>query len=122
MLAIMLMLCCHISGRVRRWFIWPLHVFNILWNGVGVYLIVMSENTVSCDHNELWIFSVVIVSLTLGVAVLSFIGFICNRIGLCHRLGHLLSSNDDDQTQFPQIFLGQEYEIERNNDDEPEEF
>lgn len=37
---VMLLLCFRVSGAVRRWFIWPMHVLNVLGNVGGLFLIV----------------------------------------------------------------------------------
>jgi len=98
-IVVLLLLCCHARGAVRRWIIWPMHLINILWTVIGVLLIV--ESNLRCQHNTLWVVSVVIVSLTGIVAVLLFSVWISNRLGCCRRLGRYISLEDTPYDYIP---------------------
>jgi hypothetical protein len=90
-----LLLCCHAPSKLRKVVILPLHVVNLATNGVGIWLIYGAENVSGCNHNELWIFSIVVCSLTLGTAIFLIIVYAFYRCGLCVRLGRLLSIEDN---------------------------
>lgn len=91
-LVVLLLLCCHTRGAIRRWIIWPMHFLNIGWTVVGIWLIV--ESDIRCNHNTLWIASVVLTCLTSFVALSLFIVWLLNRIGLCRKLGRYVSIED----------------------------
>lgn len=92
---IMTLLCCHITAKFRRCIIWPLHLINLSGCGVGLWLVINSEvNGTTCDHNELWIYSVIIVSLTLLVALVLGSIRCCMSFGVCMRFGRFLAIED----------------------------
>lgn len=92
------LLCCHARSIFRKAFIWPSHMINLTANGVGIWLIWGAESVSGCNHNELWIFSIVIVSLTLVSAMMVLVIYIFYRCGLCLRFGKLLSIEDESPT------------------------
>jgi hypothetical protein len=111
---VLLLLCCHTRGTIRRAIIWTMHVINILWTIVGVLLIV--ESNLRCQHNTLWVVSVVIVSITATVAVLLFSVWIFNRLGCCHRLGRYISLEDTPYDYIP-INLNNNQEEQQNENE-----
>lgn len=88
-LIVLLLLCCHVDGSKRKWIIWPMHIINVLWIIMGIGLII--ESNVRCQHNTLWVISVVDVSLKGVVATSVFVVWILNKLGLCSRLGSYIS-------------------------------
>lgn len=84
-IVILLLLCCYARGCCRRCVLFPLHMLNLAWMGVGVWLIIQTDYR--CPHNTLWVLSVVIVSLTFGTALILLVIFLLNTLGLCRRLG-----------------------------------
>ncbi len=76
-------------------------MLNIAINAAGVMLLVLSEQQgIGCDHNELWIFSALIVGLTGTIILVLIIGWLMVKAGLCHRVGRLISAADDETNQF----------------------
>ena len=94
-IVVMALLCCHCVGRTRRLIIWPFHIANILSNAFGIWLIVEAEAGLGCAHNEIWIFAVILTSLTFFVVIVLCVGWICTRLGLCTRLRRLISIDDE---------------------------
>jgi hypothetical protein len=89
---VLVLLCCQTRRHIRRWVIWPMHIINVLWNLLGVMLLV--ESNLRCQHNNLWVASLVNVSLTGVVAVLLLSVWSLNHFGLCSRLGRYISLED----------------------------
>jgi hypothetical protein len=92
-LGIMLLLCCHVPGRKRKWVEWPLNIANIVINCEGLFLVIMTKVTGiadSCNHNELWIFSLVIVTITLSIGLLILMVWLLTKFNVCLRLGRLV--------------------------------
>jgi hypothetical protein len=104
---VLVMLCCHTRGAVRRCIIWPMHIINIIWTIIGLLLIV--ESNLRCQHNTLWVVSVVIVSITCSVAALLLTVWIFNRLGCCSRFGRYISLEETPYDYIP-IYMQQQEE------------
>ena len=50
----------------------------------------LSESATGCDHNELWILSIVFVCLTFTITLSAVIGGLLFKAGLCARLKHFI--------------------------------
>jgi len=90
----MLLLCCHVGGRGRKVVVIPLHVLNLLLNVGGIVLIVLSESSTGCDHNELWILSIVFVCLTFTITLAIVISGVLFKAVLCARLKHFIADEE----------------------------
>ena len=89
---VMVLLCCRARGRCRRIVMGPLNLINIVWMVIGLWLLV--ESQIRCQHNELWVMSLVVICITLGVAILISVILCCTKLGLCHKLGRYVSLED----------------------------
>lgn len=102
---VMILLCCHTPGSVRRWIIWPIHAVNMVWMALGIALIV--ESDIRCQHNTLWVASIVNVSLTGTVAIVLFTVWILNCLGLCRRLGKFISLEEPPYEMYNALQVAQ---------------
>lgn len=96
-----LLLCCHAKGCIRRLVIWPIHLGNLVWTGIGIWLVV--ESNIRCQHNSLWVVSMVLIILTGLTAVSLFVVWLLNRIGLCRVVGSYISI---EETPYEDYLVG----------------
>ncbi len=102
-IVVMLLLCCHVPGTKRKWIIWPMHAVNIIWMAIGIFIII--ESNVRCQHNTLWVISVVDVAFKGSVVLMLFVIYLFNRIGLCNRLGSYISF-EESPYEFQPMVIG----------------
>ncbi len=86
---VLILLCCQAKSRIRRAFIWPMHLINIIWMFLGIGLVI--ESDLRCQHNTLWVACLVNIILTATTATILFSVWILNTIGFCHKIGRLIS-------------------------------
>lgn len=91
-LVVMVLLCCRTRKWCRRVVIWPLNLANLVWMGVGIWLLV--ESQIRCQHNTLWVMSLVVICITLGIAASIIVVLGCTKLGACSRLGRWVSLED----------------------------
>ena len=106
-LVIMVLLCCHVPARYRRFVIWPLHGMSFLSSAFGLWLVLSAElKGTTCEHNELWIYSVVIVVLIGSIALILGSIRACMYCGICMRLGRFMFIEDSPQYQYSYESVG----------------
>lgn len=112
---VLLLLCCHARGSHRKWIVYPMHAINLVWLAVGVALIV--ESNFRCQHNTLWVISIVDVSTKGFLFVSIFAIWMLSRMGMCRRLGSYISF---EETQYGFQLVESRDEVhqtdEQNND------
>jgi len=89
---IMILLCCKARQTCRRVMMWPLNIINVIWMGIGIWLLI--EGQIRCQHNTLWVMSLVVISITLTLAVSIVIVLGCSHLGVCSKLAKCLSFED----------------------------
>lgn len=90
--ATMVLLCCRARSACRRCVTWPLNVLNVSWMLIGVWLLI--ESQIRCQHNLVWVMSLVVICITLTIATTLMLVMCCTRLGACSRLGRWMSFED----------------------------
>jgi hypothetical protein len=96
-LVIMILLCYHSGLICRQIIVWPFNIINIIWMGIGIWLLV-ENSQIRCAHNTVWVMSLIVITITLTVAASIIIILTCTKIGLCYRLGRYISLEENPYT------------------------
>jgi hypothetical protein len=103
-LIVMTLLCCRARQTCRRIVIWPLNFINVVWMGIGIWLLV--ESQIRCQHNILWVMSLVVICITLTIAFAISVVLCCARLGVCSSLGRYISLEETPYEHYRPIQRG----------------
>jgi len=72
--------------------------------GIGTWL--LTESQIRCQHNTLWVVSLVVICLTLSIAAAISLVVGCTCLGLCSRLGRYVSLEDTPYDYYSPVHRG----------------